>query len=291
MVVFIIGSGNSCKHSVEEYRTFYPDGNLEKIEIYDQESGAMIVNRFAQNGRLLEHKELLNDKRNGRQFLYNPESNISKESFYVNGRRNGVYKVDFPDKKTSFERLYLDGEKVRVKYCVGRIFTDEYGKDSIAYCYDFLMYGKEGKPDFNRPLGRIGLKKGQYVGILNLNDSIIDFNNSHFFFDNLPDTLKLETKTNFELNLEYFLKEGKNKRYLYSEFIIGKLNKNLELEDTVGIFRSEPSGERIKCNISLEGDNGYQLITGKLRRFFLDETRDATFYTENIFYKQVYLDD
>jgi len=39
------------------------------------------------------------------------------------------------------------------------------------------------------------------------------------------------------------------------------------------------------------GNSGYQLITGKLRRFFLDETRDATFYTENIFYKQVYLDD
>jgi len=277
----------SCNGPIKETKTFYPDGSLEKKEIYDEQSGALIVNRFAQNGRLLEHKELLNDKRNGRQFIFNPESNISIESFYVEGVRHGVYRVDVPDKKISFERLYLNGNKVRVKYIV----SVHYKKDSINYRYNMLEIGDDGKPRFNRPLGIISLKEGRYVGILDLNDSVIDFDKSHFFFDNLPDTLKLDTKTNFELNLEHFLKTDKNEKYLYSELLFGKLNKKLELTDTLGVFRSEQKGERINCSISLEGNNGYQLITGKLRRFFLDETRDATFYTENIFYKQVYLDD
>lgn len=280
----------ACNTAVKPIEDHYPSGELMSLTYTpsDRGEGYKYIEKFDKQGRLIRRTEYLNDSLNGYDYVYYEKSNIITEYNYLMGMKHGVGRSIYGNEKISHETLFIHDTALIVLYSA-QFYSDSSYNDLAGAGYS--VYRDKGASRIlseKNIIGRLRLIGGNYVDVRSLRQEDIDKERSVWHYHNLPDSVRLKEKINFEVDLSSYIRNDRNVVHLYSELYLGSLNTDLKLTDTLSVFTSSPANNAI-INGSLKLDKrGSNLVTGIIRMHVLLEGDTA--WTYKPFYKQIYVE-
>lgn len=291
-ILFFIGILGlvACSKGVKPVAEYFETGELKTLTYTpsDREEGYKYVEEFNKQGRLIRRTEYLNDTLNGYDYAYYEEDTVIMEYNYLMRRKHGVVRHIYVNQKISHETLFINDTALIVLYST-RYYSNNSADDLNGFGYTVFRYkGASNVLDKKNEIGYFRLIGSDYIDIMSLQQEDIDKENSIWHYHNLPDSLRLNEKIEFEIDVSSYVVQSERVNYLYSVLCLGNLNTDLRLTDTLSVFPSRPLNNEIidgQLTLSKKGSN---LVTGNIRVYVLLEGDTA--WIDKPFYKQIYVE-
>ncbi len=265
----------SCNRNKEKTTYYYyDDGNIKERYVYENKKEYDLKKNYQctsyyHNGNIKEKFVFKDGEVDGIYYRYFETGELWKTIRLENGVKHGLEKTYNEEGVLMRELLYIDDEKV-----AWRNFTFFETIDSL-YGYQVFHF-----------VDGIGEIEGMYF--IDENGEMLKnhIHSEYYSIISKKDTIKKGAKYHFDL--EIAVNGGE---HTIVEVLIGELDKEGNLIDTVSVFKSDTNERIISCYVEPTNKEGYNLVLGKVL-CTQDKTMNNELYIRNndfILYKEYYV--